>query len=145
MRTFLRRDVPSLQPAVPVARLERFWCMLAHRHGQLWSAAELWRHLRHGYSADAWKRWLSWAMGSRLEPIKKVARMVREHLWGILNAATNASSESVNARIQRVKRMACGFRNKLRFRAAILFHLGTSTSTQRRYSLPTQEPEAPCG
>ena len=54
--------------------------------------------------------------------------MVREHLWGILNAATtgitNASSESVNARIQRVKRMACGFRNKLRFRAAILFHLG---------------------
>lgn len=92
------------------------------------AAAELWRYLRRGCAANAWKRWLSWAMRSRLEPIKKVARMVREHLWGILNAATtgitNASSESVNARIQRVKRMACGFRNKLRFRAAILFHLG---------------------
>ena len=45
MRTFLRRDVPSLQPAVPVARLERFWCMLAHGHGQLSSAAELARSL----------------------------------------------------------------------------------------------------
>lgn len=50
-------------------------------------------------------------------------------LWGILNAATsgitNGGSEAVNARIQRVKRMACGFRNKFRFRAAILFHLGS--------------------
>ena len=45
MRTFLRRDVPSLQPAVPVARLERFWCMLAHGHDQLSSAAELARSL----------------------------------------------------------------------------------------------------
>jgi transposase len=58
----------------------------------------------------------------------RVARMVREHLYGIVNAivlrATNASSESANAKIQRVKRMACGFRNRERFRNAIYFHLG---------------------
>ncbi len=54
--------------------------------------------------------------------------MIRDHLWGIVNAVTqgvsNALSESINAKIQRVKKMACGFRNRDRFRNAILFHLG---------------------
>jgi transposase len=58
----------------------------------------------------------------------KAARLVRTHLDGILNAvvlrATNAASESMNAKIQRIKRMACGYRNRDRFRTAILFHLG---------------------
>jgi len=54
--------------------------------------------------------------------------MVSEHLYGILNAVvlgvTNGIAESINAKIQRVKRMACGFRNRERFRNAIYFHLG---------------------
>lgn len=56
------------------------------------------------------------------------ARLVRTHLDGILNAvvlrATNAPAESMNAKIQRIKRMACGYRNRDRFRTAILSHLG---------------------
>ncbi len=35
-----------------------------------------------------------------------------------------AVAESINAKIQRVKKMACGFRNRARFRTAIMFHLG---------------------
>lgn len=54
--------------------------------------------------------------------------MVKEHLWGIVNAVvkqvTNAASESVNAKIQWVKKKACGFRNRERYRTAILFHCG---------------------
>ena len=54
--------------------------------------------------------------------------MVREHLWGIVNAVvkgvTNATSESLNAKVQWVKKNACGFRNRERFRTAILFHCG---------------------
>jgi transposase len=54
--------------------------------------------------------------------------MVRRHLDGILNAivrgATNARSESVNAKIQWIKYTARGFRNRQRFRDAIYFHLG---------------------
>lgn len=46
----------------------------------------------------------------------------------ILNAValrtTNAAAEAMNARIQRIKRMACGCRNRGRFQNAILFHLG---------------------
>lgn len=91
-------------------------------------AMELWGYARRGWAEKAWKRWLSWAMRCRLEPVKKVAKMIRDHLWGILNAivhrATNAGAESINAKIQRIKRRACGFRNRERFRNAIYFHLG---------------------
>jgi transposase len=64
----------------------------------------------------------------RLEPVIKVGRMVRKYLWGILNAviakASNATAEAKNGRIQWIKKMACGFRSRKRFRMAILFHLG---------------------
>jgi transposase len=54
--------------------------------------------------------------------------MIKDHLQGIVNAVvqrvTNAASESINAKIQKVKRMACGFRNANNFRNAICFNLG---------------------
>lgn len=100
--------------------------------GRAWAirqmAMDLWHYSSRGWARKAWKRWLSWAMRCRLEPIKKVAKMVRAHLGGIINAVvhkvTNAGSESINAQIQRIKRRACGFRNRERFREAIYFHLG---------------------
>lgn len=92
------------------------------------TARGLWGFVSRGWAEKAWKRWIGWAMRSRLEPIKKAARTVREHLWGIINAivlrATNAATESMNARIQKIKSMACGFRSRERFRNAIYFHLG---------------------
>ena len=69
-----------------------------------------------------------WAIRSRLEPIKKVARMIKRHWDGVINAVltnvTNARSEGINAKIQWIKRQACGYRNRERFRNAIYFHLG---------------------
>lgn len=92
------------------------------------AATKLWHYVRKGWAEKAWKKWISWAVRSRLEPIKKAARTIRNHLWGIVNAVvhsvSNARLESINARIQRVKKAACGFRNRERFRAAIMFHLG---------------------
>ncbi len=91
-------------------------------------AMTLWGYVRRGWAANAWRSWLAWALRSRLEPVKKVARMVQHHLWGILNAivhrVTNATSEAINATIQRLKNRACGYRNRDRFRNAIYFHLG---------------------
>ncbi len=40
VRTFLERDMPRLGVAIPPGRLERFWAMLAHYHGQVWNASE---------------------------------------------------------------------------------------------------------
>jgi len=55
--------------------------------------------------------------------------MLCTHLLGIINAivlkATNADLESTNAKIQARKKRACGYRNRDRFRHAILFHCGT--------------------
>ena len=60
--------------------------------------------------------------------MKKVAKTIKTHLWGILNAvllrAHNGGAESINSRIKMVKIRSRGFRNKERFRNAIYFHLG---------------------
>lgn len=105
---------------------------LALKTARAWALKEhamcLWSYVSRGWARKVWRGWISWALRSRLEPMKKVARMVREHLEGIINAivlgATNAGAESINSKIQRVKRMACGYRNRERFRNAIYFHLG---------------------
>lgn len=92
------------------------------------SAALLWDYVKRGWAERAWRKWLGWASRSRLAPMVAAARTIRKHLWGILNAielgVTNAMSESMNSKIQRIKSRACGYRNRSRFRNAILFHLG---------------------
>jgi transposase len=100
--------------------------------GRAWAIKDaarwLWSYATRGWARKAWKRWIGWAMRSRLEPMKRVARTIRDQLWGIVNAivlgVTNAGSESQNAKIQWIKKQACGFRNRERFRNAIYFHLG---------------------
>ena len=91
-------------------------------------AMTLWHYSTRGWAVKAWKRWLGWALRCRLEPVRKVALMIKTHLWGIVNAillsASNGHSEGMNAKIQRVKKKACGFRNRDRFRTAIYFHCG---------------------
>jgi transposase len=99
----------------------RAWAIKEH-------AMCLWHYQSRTWAVKQWKHWLGWAQRSRLEPIKKVATTIKNHLWGIINAVvlnrTNAAAESMNSRIQRVKARACGFRNRDRFRTAIMFHLG---------------------
>ena len=43
--TFLERDIPSLGIQIPATALRRFWMMLAHTHGQVFSAADIGRSL----------------------------------------------------------------------------------------------------
>ena len=91
-------------------------------------AMSLWHYVSRTWAEKAWKRWLSWALRSRLEPMKKAATTIRNPLWGIINAIVldvhNGHAESINSRIKMIKTRRCGFRNKRRFRNAIYFHLG---------------------
>lgn len=91
-------------------------------------ANSLWRYRSRTWALKAWKRWLSWAMRCRLEPVKKAAKMIKKHLWGIINSivlkVSNGPAESINSRIKTVKIKARGFRNKQRFVNDIYFHLG---------------------
>ena len=92
------------------------------------AAMMLWGYKSEEEAEADWKKWYGWAIRCRLEPMKRVARMIRKHWKGVMNAVTshitNAASEGTNSKIQRIKRMACGFRNRDRFRNAIYFHLG---------------------
>lgn len=89
---------------------------------------EMWEAPSRADAKKIFKRWYSWAIRSRLVPMKRVARMVKNHLRGVLNAIslgiTNARVEGLNGAIQMIKRSARGFRNRDRFRLAIYFHLG---------------------
>jgi transposase len=72
-------------------------------------------------------RWMLTAR-SRLEPMKKVAGLLKRRFENITtyltHPITNATSESINAKIQWVKYTARGFRDKQNFINAIYFHCG---------------------
>jgi predicted AAA+ superfamily ATPase len=50
IQTFLERDVPQLGINIPAPALLRFWTMVAHCHGGIWSAADPARSLGIGES-----------------------------------------------------------------------------------------------
>jgi transposase len=65
------------------------------------------------YRAPVWgarylERWLRWAMRSRLEPMKKFARMIRNHKQGILTwtrlPLSNGALEGMNNKVKVVSR-----------------------------------------
>jgi len=97
-----------------------------------WAIKELLRDLwGYVYPASArgfWKRWYFWATHSRLQPIRDAAKTIKRHIDNIMtyfqHRFTNAISESINSKIQKIKQKACGFRNIEHFKIAIFFHCG---------------------
>lgn len=100
--------------------------------------ARAWRlkeTLRAMYQCVTWdqavtffKEWYRDAMRSKLEPVKKVARGLKEHLHAVLNYfifhITNAYSEGINSTIQALIKRANGYRNRERLKRDLFFHLG---------------------
>ena len=104
----------------------------AIKTSRAWLLKELFRTF-WTYRSAAWarkffQRWYSWAIRSRLKPIKKVAVMLKKHLEGLLayfgHPITNAKSEAFNSRIQSIKSAAKGFRCFENYRIRILFYCG---------------------
>lgn len=60
--TFLERDIPQLGITIPAETLRRFWTMVAHYHGQVWSGAEFARSL--GVSEPTARRYLDILAGA---------------------------------------------------------------------------------
>jgi transposase len=73
-------------------------------------------------------KWYGWAIRSRLQPMRRLARTMRSHLHTLLNYCrwpiTNAVSEALNSKIQWIKYTARGFRSREGYRRAIYFHCG---------------------
>lgn len=104
----------------------------AMKTARAWGIKEMFREFWE-YRSGAWAkkffdRWYAWAIRSRLDPIKKVAVMLKKHLAGLLayfrHTITNARNEGFNSRVQSIKSAARGFRSFENYRIRILFYCG---------------------
>ena len=103
-----------------------------HRLGRAWSLKESFARF-WDYRSEAWARrffawWHAWAVRSQLPALIDVAAMIKRHFDNIITyiktPITNATAESINSKIQKLKTRANGYRSEARFSAAILFHCG---------------------
>ena len=87
-----------------------------------------WMHPDAKTAKEFFDDWYSWAIRSRLAPMKKVARMLKSRLPNILtwfqHPISNAVSEGMNSRIQNLKSNARGFRSFDNYKTRILFFCG---------------------
>ena len=102
-------------------KTSRAWCIKEN-------FAQFWSYRYQGAAKRFFDAWSTNAMRSRLEPVKKVVKMLRRHETGLLNFSqhriSNACAEGFNSAIQLIKANARGFRNFVNYRARILFHCG---------------------
>jgi transposase len=97
-----------------------------------WSIKETFRSFwSYTYEANArkfFKSWYGWVCRSRLKPMIKKAKMIKNHFENIItylrHPISNAAAEALNSRIQSLKSSARGFRSFLNYRTRILFYLG---------------------
>ena len=89
---------------------------------------EFWSYAYRKCAEKYFNAWYFWATHSRLSPIIAAARTLKVHLTNLLtyftHRITNATSEGINSKIQMIKLMACGYRNREHYKAAIYFHCG---------------------
>jgi transposase len=86
----------------------------------------LWQYRHAGYAERFWHQWYRRAMYSRIEPLKRFARRLKDYLPGILAHCRwplhTSLLEGINNKIKVIKRMAYGFRDDqyffLKIRAA---------------------------
>lgn len=125
--TLLKRN-HSQDEAAAFAALERKGLKVA----KAWNLRELFDRFWKFKSVHAAERfihkWCDLAKASGLEPMTKVAKMLENHIEGLLgyckHPITNAGAEGFNSKIQTVKSNARGFRSFKKFRIAILFYCG---------------------
>lgn len=125
---WLRGDMPEGERALKFEDL----CERELKTAKAWMWKELfvefWQQPDAIRGLAFFKDWRKQVMRSRIEPLKKVARMLERHLDGLLNyfdhRITNAIAEGFNSRIQAIKAAARGFRSFKNYRTRILFFCG---------------------
>jgi len=91
--------------------------------GRAWAIKEalrtLWTYRQGAAVTRFFSQWYGWASRLRLEPVKKVAGMLKRHLGGVLrfvkHPITNGVAEGLNSKIMNIKQKAGGFRNAQNF------------------------------
>lgn len=92
------------------------------------SFAAFWDYRSPTHARNYFEQWGKRTMRSRLEPLKKVTKMLRRHEDGLMNfithRITNAAAEGFNSVVQTIKANARGFRSFANYRIRILFYCG---------------------
>ena len=92
------------------------------------SFSGFWNYSYIGAAKKYFEDWCKQVNRSKLEPMKKVARMLENRLQGLLNylkhRITNAASEGMNSQVARIIANARGLRSFPTFRIRVLFFLG---------------------
>ena len=102
------------------------------QRARAWGIKETFRNFwSYTYEANArkfFKKWYGWVCRSRLKPMIKKAKMIKNHFENIItylrHRISNGAAEALNSRIQALKASARGFRSFLNYRTRILFYLG---------------------
>ena len=87
---------------------------------------EQWHHEYASEATQYSNGWYRSVIHTKLEPVKKVARMIKERLAKVVSCythgITNAVAEGINSEIQAGKRRVGGYRNQGNFKTAIFFY-----------------------
>lgn len=92
------------------------------------SFAAFWDYIYQAPAEKFFNDWHRAVKRSKLEPLKKIADMLANRLWGLKNylkhRITNAASEGMNSLVARVIANARGLRSFRTLRVRVLFFLG---------------------
>ncbi|WP_010584082.1 transposase, partial [Schlesneria paludicola] len=100
--------------------------------GKAWAFKEMLRDLWGQDSAATattyFQDWYKRVIHTNLEPMKSVARSIKERLDHVVSYCThritNGVAEGMNSKIMSIKRRVGGFRNRNNFKTAIFFYCG---------------------
>ena len=100
--------------------------------GKAWAFKEmlrdLWSQNTAASATEYFKSWYNRVIHTRLEPMKTVARSIKERLANVVSYCTHhittAVAEGLNSKIMSIKRRVGGFRNRHNFKTAIFFYCG---------------------
>ena len=100
--------------------------------GKAWAYKEMLRELwacpDEATALAYFRVWYKRVIHTRLEPLKKVARTIKQRLANVVSycthGITNAVAEWINSKIMAIKRRVGGYRNRENFKIAIYFYCG---------------------
>ena len=104
----------------------------ATKTARAWKVKELfrsfWKCTDEAEAQAFFRQWCREAMTTKLEPVKKVVRLLKKHWDNIVTYfryhLSNALAEGINSRIQHLIQRSCGYRNRARFKRDVLFNYG---------------------
>jgi transposase len=113
------------------ARLDEVFTLTLET-GKAWAYKEmlrdLWNHDDEASATVFFQDWYKRVIHTKLKPMKKLARTIKERLANVVSYCThritNGVAEGLNSKIMSIKRRVGGYRNRDNFKTAIFFYCG---------------------